>query len=73
MFYIVLEVQNAGTPAVLTDVYVDSSQAYAKFYTILSAAAVSSVPYHAAYIVRDDGAMIEGKVFDRRDMQVVID
>lgn len=73
MFYIVLEVQNSGTPAVLTDVYTDSSQAYAKYYTILAAAAVSSVPYHAAYIVGSNGIMLEGKVFDRTKSTVVIE
>lgn len=73
MFYIVLEVQNAGTPAVLTFVFSDSSQAYAKYYTILASAAVSSVPYHAAYIVGSNGIMMEGKVFDRTANTVVIE
>ena len=73
MFYIVLEVQNAGTPAVLTNTYTDSAQAYAKFYTILAAAAVSAVPYHAAYIVGSNGIMLEGKVFDRTKNTVVIE
>jgi len=42
------------------------NQAYAKYYTICAAAAISEIPYHSAAIIRSDGIMIEGKVFDRR-------
>lgn len=65
-FYIVLEVQNAGSPAVLTTAFDNKSQAEAAYYHILSVAAVSSVPYHAAYIVRSDGVTTDAKVYDRR-------
>ena len=44
-------------------------RAYAKFYTICAAAAVSEIPYHAACIIRSDGVMIEGKTFDRRETE----
>ena len=65
-FFSVLEVQNNGTPAAITTIYNDEAAAYAKYYTVLAAAAVSSVTYHACHIIRSDGIMIEGKVFDRR-------
>lgn len=63
-------VENQGRPdgsyGLLYDHFTDENAAYAKYYTILAAAAVSEIPYHAAYIIRDDGITIEGRVFDRR-------
>ena len=55
-----------GSFGLLYDHFTDENQAYAKYYTICAAAAVSSIPYHAAALIRDDGVTIEGKVFDRR-------
>lgn len=66
-FYTVIEKQViGGTPATLVDHYTDEAQALSKFFTICAAAAVSTIEYHAAHIIRDDGIMIEGRVFDRR-------
>ena len=65
-FYSVIEVQNDGTPAVIPMCYTDENQAYAKYYTVLAAAAEASTAYHACHIIRSDGTMIESKVFDRR-------
>ncbi len=73
MFFVVLEVQNSGTPATLQTVYTVEAQAYSAYYSILASAAVSTIAYHAAYIIRDDGTMVESKVFDRRNQNVVID
>ena len=66
-FYTVIEIQNNGTPAQLTTFYTDRNQALSKYYTILAAAAISQLAFHAGYIIRDDGVMIEGRVFDRRE------
>ncbi|MBQ6621539.1 MAG: hypothetical protein IJH75_01730 [Mogibacterium sp.] len=67
MFYIVLEIQYDGSAyGVLHNVYEDINAAYAKLYTILAAAAVSTIQYHAGQILRSDGVIVEGKVFDRR-------
>ena len=66
-FYIVLEVQNAGTPAVLTTAYDNLDQALAKYHTVLAAAAVSSIPFHSCYIVDCvPGLMPYAEVHDRR-------
>ena len=65
-FYIVMEVQNAGTPAVLTNTYTDLPQAMAKYHTVLAAAAVSQVPYHACFIISSEGVMPYSEVYDRR-------
>jgi len=70
-FYTTIENQlrDDGSYGLLYDHFTDENQAYAKFYTICAAAAVSSIPYHAAHLVRSDGIMIEGKVFDRRSTE----
>ena len=66
-FYIVLEVQNDGTtPATIPLVYTDLSQAYSKYYAVLSVAATSSLPYHSCFLIADSGVMLEWKIFDRR-------
>ena len=66
-FFTVIEKQIiGGTPATLATHYGTESAALAAYYTILAAAAVSTIEYHAAHIIRDDGIMIEGRVFDRR-------
>ena len=68
MFYIVLEVQqtNNGAKACTPYIFDSYDDALAKLYTILAAAAVSTIPYHAAFILADNGTMTDGKVFDRR-------
>lgn len=67
-FYTTIEnqVRNDGSRGLLYDHFDDENLAYAKYYTVCAAAAVSGIPYHSAHIIRDDGIMIEGKVFDRR-------
>lgn len=67
-FYTTVEnqVRNDGSFGLLYDHFTDIERAYAKLYTILAAAAVSGIPYHSGAIIRSDGVMIEGRVFDRR-------
>lgn len=67
-FYTTLEnqVRNDGSKGLLYDHYDNLNAALAKYYTVCAAAAVSEIPYHAAAIMRDDGIIIEGRVFDRR-------
>ena len=66
-FYTVIEKQLInGTPATLATHYDSETTALAAFYTICAAAAVSTIEYHAAHIIRSDGVMTEGRVFDRR-------
>lgn len=68
VFYTTVENQlrNDGSFGLLYDHFTDLNAAYAKLYTILAAAAVSEIPYHSGCIIRSDGIMIEGRVFDRR-------
>lgn len=67
-FYTTIEnqVRNDGSKGLLYDHYEDLNAALAKYYTICAAAAISEIPYHSAAIIRDDGMLIEGRVFDRR-------
>lgn len=60
------QIRNDGSKGLLYDHFDDENLAYAKYYTVCAAAAVSDIPYHSAHIIRSDGIMIEGKVFDRR-------
>lgn len=61
--------RNDGSWGLLYDHYTDEAQAYAKLYTILAAAAVSGIPYHSGHIMRSDGLILDGRVFDRRTVQ----
>lgn len=68
MFFVSEEVQETanGVRTVLPLVYDDYNAALANYYTVLAAAAVSTTPYHAAFIYRDDGLLTDVRVFDRR-------
>ena len=67
-FYTTIEnqVREDGTKGLLYDHFEDYNAALAKLYTILAAAAVSELPYHSGHIMRDDGILTDGRVFDRR-------
>lgn len=72
-FYTTIEnqVRNDGSKGLLYDHFDDENQAYAKYYTILAAAAVSGIPYHAGLLLRSDIGQIECKIFDRRTLDTV--
>ena len=67
-FYTTIEnqVREDGSKGLLYDHFDDLSEALAKLYFILAAAATSGIPYHAGHLLRSDGVMMEGKIFDRR-------
>lgn len=67
-FYTTIEnqVRNDGSKGLLYDHYDTYEAALAKLYTILAAAAVSKIPFHSGHILRSDGIMTDGRVFDRR-------
>ena len=67
-FYTTIENQlrDNGSYGLLYDHFENLNAAYAKLYTILAAAAISELPYHSGHLLRNDGIIIEGKVFDRR-------
>lgn len=61
------QMREDGSFGVLYDHYTDYEQALAKFYTVCAAAAVSSIPYHAAMLVQSDGRVVKQEIFDRRE------
>lgn len=67
-FYTTIENQlrSDGGRGLLYDHFDNLDAALAKLYTILAAAAISGLPYHSGHILRSDGILIEGRVFDRR-------
>ena len=66
-FYTTVEnqVRGDGSRGLLYDHFDDESRALSKFYTICAAAAISEIPYHAAFLIYDDGRMMQ-RIFDRR-------
>lgn len=71
VFYTTIEnqIRPDGSRGLLFDHYDDLDAALAKLYTVLAAAAVSGIPYHSGHILRSDGILIEGRVFDRRPVE----
>lgn len=71
-FYTTIEnqIRSDGSKGLLYDHYDTEDAAYAKLYTILAAAAVSGLPYHSGHIMRSDGLILDGRVFDRRESEV---
>lgn len=67
-FYTTIENQlrEDGSRGLLYEHYTDYNAALAKLYTILAAAATSGIPYHSGHIMRSDGILTDGRVFDRR-------
>lgn len=65
MIYIVTEFQtsNDNTVAVLTNNFTDRQAAESKYHNILSFAAASTLPVHAASIITNEGALIEHKSY----------
>lgn len=74
VFYTTIEnqVRNDGGRGLLFDHFDSYEAAVAKFYTICAAAAVSGIPYHAAFILQDDGQIAKSEIFDRRTVAEVL-
>lgn len=74
-FYTTVEVQKRtdGSYGVLTDNFYEEenklpavNRAEAKYHAICTEAAVSAIPYHAAYVLRNDGFVHLMSIWDRR-------
>lgn len=63
--YIILEAQTNknGTLGTLITSYEDQYQAESKYHQVLSAAAVSSLPKHTAFMLTDDGFVIKSECY----------
>lgn len=75
MYFEVDEIQiltAGGSPVALPSrFFTDVNEAWSAYYTVLAAAAVSTIPYHEARIMElgTSGIIFERKVFDRRDTE----
>ena len=63
--YIVIELQtvNESTVANIVNAYTEQKVAEQKYHTILAAAAVSSLPCHAAVMLDEKGRMIKSEFY----------
>ena len=59
MYYLVLELQKDTTLLALVNTYAERSQAEQKYHTVLSYAAVSSVPIHTVLLINENGHIIK--------------
>lgn len=66
MTYVVIELQtnSDGTVGTLTNAYTNRSQAEQAYHTILAAAAVSSLPVHAAVMLQNDGLLVHQDAYE---------
>lgn len=64
--FFVLELQTDITGAIITWTYPTLAEAESKFYSILSAAALSTVRKHGAIILNEDGIMLKHEVFTHK-------
>jgi hypothetical protein len=65
MHYIVLEIQESadGSVASLINAYATEREALAKYYQILSAAAISDLKKHGAVLLTDEGTYLRSDCF----------
>lgn len=70
-FYTTIENQlrSDGSYGLLYDHFENKDRAYAKFFTVCAAAAVSELPYHAAYLIDSRYGCIEQREWDRREQE----
>mgnify|MGYP007070066651 CR=1 FL=1 len=63
--FIVLETQTNtdGTVGIVPTAFYDELEAKSKYHQILSAAAISTLPRHTAFILTDDGYVIQSECF----------
>ena len=63
--YIVIEIQTNtdGTVGNFVWAYQSENEAFSKYHSVLASAAISSLPVHAAVILRNDGLQIAAQSF----------
>ena len=62
-----LQTNSDGSVGNLVYSYDELNQAESKYHAILSAAAVSELPMHAAVLVRSDGAVLSSGFYDHTE------
>lgn len=71
MKYIVIELQTNADGTVGNQVWSfdDRAQAESKFHAVLSAAAISTLPVHAACLMDTTGRLLDRGCYDRRNSE----
>lgn len=66
--YIVLEVQTNpdGTVGTLIFSFDDINEAESKYHSVLSAAAISTLPFHVAFMLKNDGYVIKSDGYQHK-------
>lgn len=68
--YIVIEIQKTGKQvSTLTYAYENQNEADSKFYAIMSAAAISSVPTHSAMVIDEKCAIYQCATYEHPIIQ----
>lgn len=60
------QVRTDGSKGLLYDHFDSYDEAVAKFHTAAAAAATSGIPYHAVFVLQDNGLIVKSEIFDRR-------
>lgn len=63
MKYIVVEIQTAASTATIVTQHDTRQAAEGKFHQVLAAAAVSSVPVHAAVLMTEEGFQLRSECY----------
>ena len=68
MSFLVIELQTLEDGSVANNVFSfdNMNEAEAKYHTVLSYAAVSTIPCHAAVMIRADGMYIKSQSYDKK-------
>ena len=68
MFLVIeLQTNDDGTMGNFVWAFETENEAFAKFHTVLSAAAVSTLPVHSCTILRNDGMQIAAQYYKHGD------
>lgn len=60
------QIRTDGGKGLLYDHFDSYTEAVAKFHTASAAAATSGIPYHAVFVLQDNGMIVKSEIFDRR-------
>lgn len=69
--YIVLEVQTNidQTIGTLVTSFTDKDHAESKYHSVLSSAAISSLPRHSAFLLTDDGSVVRRECYQHAQQE----
>lgn len=75
MKYLVIEIQTNqdGTVGNLVYAYDTLAEAESKYHAVLSYAALSELPVHAAVLLRSDGAALASEFYEREQEQEAVE